>query len=104
MTAAMQITDTGVAFRFKAKLNQKLEKLRTELLNLAINEETRPIFKCGYYEILKTIVETVDHLNADFIKDQTLKKAWVRNGWLQLRPTIAEKRFARSWANPGLRT
>ena len=47
MTAAMQITDTDVAFRFKAKLNQKLEKLRTELLNLAINEETRPIFKCG---------------------------------------------------------
>ena len=80
MTAAMQITDTGVAFRFKAKLNQKLEKLRTELLNLANNEETRPILKCGYSEILKTICETVEHLNADFSKYQTLKKAWVRNG------------------------
>ena len=55
MTAAMQITDTGVAFMFQAKVNQKLEKLRTELLNLAIHEETRPIFKCGYYESLKNI-------------------------------------------------
>ena len=56
MTAAMQITDTVVASRFKAKLNHKWEKLRTELLNLAINEETRPIFKCGCSENLKPSV------------------------------------------------
>ena len=78
--------DTDVAFRFKAKLNRSLERLRSELMDLAIHEQTRPVFKCGYYEISRVIVESVESLSYDFQRGQTLKQACVRNGWLALRP------------------
>ena len=63
MTAALQVTDTDVAFRFKAVLNRRLEVLRHDLMKLAELEETRPLFKCAHYEVLRVVVESVEILN-----------------------------------------
>ena len=102
MTAALQVTDTDVAFRMKAIMNRKLEDLRHELLRLANLENARPVFKCCVYEIMRVICETVEELRDVFNRDQTLRKAMIRNGWLAVRPKVSEGRFVRvseeTWA------
>ncbi len=100
MAAVLQVTDTDAAFRCKAKLNRSLERLRCELLDLAALEKTRPVFKCGYYEILRVVVESIEQITYDAQKDMTLKKAFVRNGWLALRPKVSDNKFVRVQDEP----
>ena len=52
MTAAVQVTDTDEAFRLKSIQRKKEKGLRKELMRLAELEGTRPVFKCGVYEVL----------------------------------------------------
>ena len=53
MTAAVQVTDTDEAFRLKSMQRRNERGLRKELMKLAEIEGTRPVFKCGVYEVLK---------------------------------------------------
>eukprot|EP00959_Pyramimonas_sp_CCMP1952_P186872 3907575-Pyramimonas_sp.AAC.1 len=96
MTAAVQVTDTDVAFRLKAKVRRRQQELRKELQRLAESESTRAIFKCGTYEVLRTLASALEDLIADFKADSTLKKACVRNGWTVLRPKPSQKAFVRA--------
>ena len=66
-----------------------------ELMRLAELEDTRPIFKCGVYEVLKLLVESIETLFDQFAEEETLKKAMVRNLWTVLRPNITEGKFER---------
>jgi len=95
MTAVLQLTDTDVVYRLKACLMRKLMLLRRELIRLAELEQTRAIFKCGVYESLRMICEVLEEMREVFRREQTLKKGLVRNGWLALRPKVAEHRFVR---------
>ena len=56
MTAAVQVTDTDEAFRLKSAQRRQEKVLRKELMRLAELEDTRAVFKCGMYEVLKLVV------------------------------------------------
>ena len=56
MTAAVQVTDTDEAFRLKSAQRRQERTLRKELMRLAELEDTRAVFKCGIYEVLKLVV------------------------------------------------
>ena len=58
MTASLQVTDTDVAMRMKAMTRAAHDRLRLELIKLAAAEDTRQIFRCGTYEILRILLET----------------------------------------------
>ena len=100
MTAALQVTDTDEAFRLKSIQRRKEKVLRKELMRLAEFEDTRPIFKCGVYEVLKLLVGSIETLFAQFAEEETLKKAMVRNLWTVLRPNITEGKFERVSKQP----
>jgi hypothetical protein len=96
MTAAMQVTDTDVAMRLKAKASQVQERIRVELIKLAEAEGTRPIFRCGVYEIMRTLVESIEELVVDMAPGQDLLAAMRRNGWLAVRPSLSQGTFVRA--------
>eukprot|EP00959_Pyramimonas_sp_CCMP1952_P159873 3343850-Pyramimonas_sp.AAC.1 len=96
MTAAVQVTDTDVAFRLKAKVRQRQKELRKELQRLAESEGTRATFKCGTYEVLRTLAFALEDLMSDFKRDETLKKACVRNAWTVLRPKLSQGAFVKA--------
>ena len=57
-------------------------------MRVAQLEDTRPVFKCGVYEVLKLLASTLEEMFAVFEKEETLKKAMVRNLWTVLRPNL----------------
>ena len=103
MTAALQVTDTDEAFRLKSIQRRKEKVLRKELMRMAEFEDTRAIFKCGVYEVLKLLVESIETLFAQFAEDETLKKAMVRNLWTVLMPNITEGSLSESASSLGRR-
>ena len=102
MTAALQVTDTDEAFRLKSIQRQGEKKLRKELMRLAEHEDTRAVFKCGVYEVLKLLSTSIETLFTKFEEEDTLKKAMVRNLWTVLRPNVTEGKLEKiteqSWA------
>ena len=76
MTAALQVTDTDESFRLKSCQKRKEKELRKELLKVAQLEDTRAIFKCGTYEVLKLLATTLQEMFAVFEKEETLKRPW----------------------------
>eukprot|EP00959_Pyramimonas_sp_CCMP1952_P279264 5838707-Pyramimonas_sp.AAC.1 len=96
MTAAVQVTDTDVAFRLKAKVRRRQMELRKELQRLAEVESTRAVFKCGNYEVLRTVASAIEDLRSDFEQDDTLRKSCVRNMWTVLRPKPSSGGFVKA--------
>ena len=94
------MTDTDVAFPLKAKVRQRQRHLRKELAKLAQHEETRAVFRCGTYEVLRVLAESLEELQEDFQLHGTLRKACVRNGWTVLRPMHRGKKH---FCHPGQR-
>ena len=82
MGCVAQITDTDVAFRLKAKLQTEMDNLRLELKKLAEAEGVRAIFRCGFYEVVRSLVNAVDKLRQEMLQNDDLVKAARRNGWL----------------------
>ena len=76
--------------------------MRRELMSLAEHENTRAVFKCGVYEVLKLLSTSIETLFTKFEEEDTLKKAMVRNLWTVLRPNVTEGKFEKiteqSWA------
>ena len=64
--------------------------LKRELMRLAELEDTRAVFKCGVYEVLKLLLKSIETLFDRFEAEQTLKKAMVRNMWTVLRPNLSK--------------
>ena len=50
--------------------------MRKELMRLAELEDTRAVFKCGVYEVLKLLVGSIEALFAQFNEEETLKRPW----------------------------
>ena len=96
MGCVCQITDTDVAAALKHEERYALDKLKVDLIKLAEAENTRAIFRCGYYEVVKCMVSAVENLQEKFIKNDTLLAAGRRNGWLALRPSLSQQRFVPS--------
>ena len=100
MTAALQVTDTDESFRLKSCQKRKEKELRKELMKVAQLEDTRAVFKCGTYEVLKLLASTLQEMFAVFEKEETLKKAMVRNMWTVLRPNLSKGKFEKVTDQP----
>ena len=102
MIAAVQVTDTDEAFRLKSMQKRKEKALRKELMKLAQHEGTRPVFKCGVYEVLNLLAGSIEDLFRAFEDEETMKKAMVRNMWIVLRPMVSQGKFEKvskqAWA------
>ena len=70
MTAALQVTDTDESFRLKAHQRKHEKALRKELMRLAELEGTRPVFKCGVYEVLRLLVDSLKTMYAALRKSR----------------------------------
>ncbi|MCP2505278.1 MAG: hypothetical protein NLN65_08290 [Candidatus Poseidoniaceae archaeon] len=101
ITAMIQVADTHVIRPLKIKKLQKDKKLRHDLQKLAESENTPVIFKCGMYEIMKTLLECVKELKEEWTEPQTLLKAMYQNGFLSVRPNVdsgkMEKTEGQAW-------
>ena len=63
MSAAVQKTDTDVAFRVKANVRRRQRALKRTLKELAKLENTRAVFKRGAHEVPKVLVEAIERLS-----------------------------------------
>ena len=86
VTAVIQLADVAVIRPVKLKTIEKHAKLRKELMRLAEFQGTRAIFKCGTYEIFRTLCDVIRECTEDFRKDKRLLKAMYYLGYLCLRP------------------
>ena len=55
ITAVIQPTDTDVAFSYKALTNAESNKLKRELRDKALHENTKAVYRCGPYEVLRVV-------------------------------------------------
>ena len=76
MTVALQVTDTDESFRLKSCQKRKEKELRRELVKVARLDDTRAVFKCGTYEVLKLLASTLEEMFGVFEKEETLKMPW----------------------------
>ena len=100
MTAALQVTATDEAFRLKSCLKRKDKDLMKELMRVAQLDDTRAVFKCGTYEVLKLLAMALQEMFAVFEKEETLNKAMVRNMWTVLRPNLSKGKFEKVTDQP----
>ena len=69
-------------------------------MRVAQLEDTRAVFKCGTYEVLKLLASTLQETFAVFEKAETLNKAMVRDLWTVLRPNLSEGKFEKVTGQP----
>ena len=100
ITAMAQVADTHVIRPVKVRKLQKDINLRRELIRLAEIEDTPAIFKCGMYEIMRTLYEVVTELKEEWKESQYLLRAMYQNGWLSLRPSLKSGHLVRTDQQP----
>ena len=96
ITSVLQVADTHVIKPVKVKTARKHQELRKELIKLAAYENTRAIFDCGLYEIMRTLADVIRECIEEFRDDDTLRKAMVQNCFLELRPNIEKGTFEKT--------
>jgi len=96
ITPVMQVADTHIIKPVKVKTAQKHQKLRKELMKLAELENTRAVFECGLYEIMKTVAEVMRECIQEFHDADTVRKAMVQNCYCELRPNMEKGRFEKT--------
>ena len=69
--------------------------LKAELKTLAEAEGARPVFRCGMYEIIRSLVSALEKLQHKMALGDDLLKAGRRNGWLAYQAVHEGKRFVR---------
>ena len=96
ITPVLQVADTHIIKPVKVKTSQKHLKLRKELMRLAEYENTRAVFDCGLYEIMKTLADVMRECIQEFHDADTVRKAMVQNCYLELRPDMKKRKFEKS--------
>jgi len=95
------VADTHIIRPVKIKTQRVHAKLRRELISLAELEGTRAIFKCGVYEIMRTIAEVIDEIKPEFEGEkQRMLKAMVQNGWMEMRPNLSSQKMEKTAGQP----
>jgi hypothetical protein len=100
ITAICQVADTHVIRPMKIRKLQKDQGLRRELIKLSEHEDTAVVFKCGMYEIMRTLFQVVSELKKEWKESQYLAGAMYQNGWLGLRPDWSEKKLVKTENQP----
>ena len=88
MTAALQVTDTDFAYLLKCIANEEKRNLKFEMQAAALKCDESPTLKCGAYELLKVIHDSLKRLKARTLKENLVMKACLRNGLLAWRQTL----------------
>ena len=83
ITAICQVADTHVIRPMKIRKLQKDIILRRELMKLSQLENTAIVFKCGMYEIMRSLFQVVKELKEEWKADQYLYIAGCRISGLQ---------------------
>ena len=96
ITSVLQVADTHVIKPVKVKTAHKHQLLRKELIKLAALENTRAVFDCGLYEIMRTLADVIRECIQEFRDADTLRKAMVQNCFLELRPNIEKGKFEKT--------
>ena len=96
ITPVIQLADTHIIKPVKVKTAHKHLKLRKELMRLAELENTRAVFECGLYEIMKTVAEVMRECIQEFNDADTVRKGMVQNCYLELRPNIKKRKFEKT--------
>jgi len=96
ITPVIQVADTHIIKPVKVKTSHKHLQLRKELMKLAELENTRAVFDCGLYEIMKTLADVMRECRQEFHDADTVRKAMVQNCYLELRPNIKEGKFEKT--------
>ena len=96
ITPVIQVADTHIIKPVKVKTSHKHLQLRKELMKLAELENTRAVFDCGLYEIMKTLADVMRECIQEFHDADTVRKAMVQNCYLELRPNIKEGKFEKT--------
>jgi len=96
ITSIIQLADTHVIQPFKACTTEQHAQLRKELMRLAEVEGTRAVFRCGTYEMMRTLLEVVDKMKESFESNQRMLKAMYQLGYLSLRPNFETKKLEKT--------
>jgi hypothetical protein len=86
ITAVIQPTDTDVAFSYKALTNAESNRLKRELRDKAIEQNTQAVYRCGPYEVLRVVYQAHIKLQQQDVESQALLACFRRNGFLAYRP------------------
>ena len=93
MTACLQITDTDFAFRLKAFATEAKLQMRTQLQASSLQAGMESGLRCGAFEILKIITDSVKLLKEATVKENLVLAAGRRNGILAWRPDMKAKKL-----------
>ena len=96
VTPVVQLADTHVIKPVKTKTAHKHIKLRKELQKLAETENTRAVYKCGFYEIMRTLYDVISECREDFGKERKLLQAMYSLGYLVLRPNLETNKLEKT--------
>jgi hypothetical protein len=96
VTALIQLADTHVIRQTKLIKLQQDMVLRSELAKLADMEGTRSVFHCGFYEIMRTLIVTIEKTKEKMLAENTLMRGAYQNGWLSLRPNLLTGKMERT--------
>ena len=101
VTALIQTADAIVIRPVKLKTGHKHVQMRRELIQLAELQDTRAVFKCGTYEIMRCLLEVIRECRHDFRQNNRLLEGIYSLGWLSLRPNMKtnklEKTEGQAW-------
>jgi hypothetical protein len=96
MTACLQVTDTDVAYRLKARMRDHWQQLKAGLKKKAKEQETRAQFKTGAFEMLQVVKAAHDDMVKVNFETGFLLQAMRRNFLLSWRPSLSRGTLVRS--------
>jgi hypothetical protein len=93
MTPVLQITDTDFSYRLKSFALEAKRSMRKQLESKALKDGVDVTLKCGCYEILKIIVDSLSELKRVCDAERLVLSAARRNGLLAWRPDMKARKF-----------
>ena len=96
MTSVLQLTDTDVAFPFKAAVRRSKDDMKRDMRAVGEASGKAASFACGPAEMLKLIYEAHMHTVQLNAKDNLVLAGLRRNGMLSWRPSVSQMKLVRS--------
>ncbi len=103
MTSVMQLTDTDFAYRLKAFAAHEKDLLKLEMKAAAAKAEVEATFRCGAYEILRIVKNSLQRLEQVTVRENLVLAAARRNGMLAWRPDLTAGKLVCPDAQPWCR-
>jgi len=96
VTACIQLADTHVIRQIKLIKLALDHKLRTELHKLAELENTRAVFTCCMYAVMRMLRDVMKETRKKLLAENTLLRGAYQNGWYHVRPNMEKQCFEKT--------